>query len=212
MKLFFTIILILQTILSAGQSPIEGVYAGKVGGASIKFTKDFHYYYETTYCLGKTIDSGTYNFHGDTINFQSHLSKKDILDNFFISENVWTHKQNSAIDTLYFSIQNYTQTGLSYLIDLKLNDSLLLHLDSLKYYERKYYKFPLFRNSDNGVLNVYANGVKKTIPLDTEVDIQLRENPTSLAPLKDKYIYLKYKMYSLNGLRILNKKYYLYRQ
>jgi hypothetical protein len=212
MKQFFIIIFVLQVAISAGQSPIEGVYASKELEASIRFTKDFHYFYETTYCTGKTIDSGTYSFHGDTINFQSFLSKTDILNNFFISENTWVHKQNSSIDTLYFSIQNYTQMGLSYVIDLKLNDSLLLHLDSLKYYERKYYKFPLFQNSDNGVLYVYANGVKKAIPLDNEVDIQLRENLNSIAPLKDKYICVKDKMYSLNGFRIFKKKYYLYRQ
>ena len=214
MRQLLTIIYFLFNLSSSwGQQSIEGTYSTKDGiGQTIKFTKNNKYYYKTIYCIGNTQDSGSYVLHGDTISFQSFLNPKDIQSNFFISDNTWGHKENKQIDTLYFSIQNYAAQGTTYSIDVHLNDSLVIHIDSLNHNDRKYYQLYVNRNSDKGELKITVNGITKPIPLDVEVDIQLIENSNSLAPYKDKMIIEKNKMYSLNMLKVFGKKHYIYKQ
>lgn len=214
MKQLLTIISILFNLSSSlGQQSIEGIYSSKDGvRLTIKFTSNNKYYYKSVNCIGNTQDSGSYVLHGDTVSFQSLLNPKDIQSNFFISDNTWEHKKNKQIDTLYFSIRNYVAQGTIYNTDVQLNDSLLIRVDSLKYYDRKYYRLYINSNSDKEELKITVNGITKFFPLDEEIHIELIENRNRLAPYKDKMIIKRNKMYSLRMFKVFGKKHYIYKQ
>lgn len=207
-KLSVSIFLVFQVCLTWGQSSIEGIFSIKGGASSFSFTRNHKYFYKSISCTGSTIDSGCYEFHGDTILFHSSLNHKDIESNFLINSNTWQRLANKTIDTLYLSIQNFAAQGLTYAIDILLNDSLLTHIDSLHHYDRKYYKFYLNRNANDGILKVVVNGKQIDVFLDTEIDIQIIENYNSIEPIKDCMFFEKDRMYSLRYLKVLNKKYY----
>jgi hypothetical protein len=194
-----------------GQTSIEGTFKYKKGNTLITLTSDFHYFYEAGNCFGKEIDSGTYIVRNDTISFHSNLSKKDISNNYFISDESSTSNTNRFIDTFYFSITNWGPRSISHMIDLRLNDSLLLHLDSLQHGTCKQFKYALFQNSSNHILKISVDGRDETVPLVTDVNIIIRENSISLSALKDKYVIRKNKIYSLNMLRAFNKRFYLHK-
>ncbi len=210
--LFISIFLVLQVCVTWGQNSIEGTFCIQGGASSFSFTHNHKYLFESKSCIGSTIDSGRYEFHGDTILFHSSLNRKDIESNFIISGDNPQPVYNKTIDTLYFSIQNFAAKDFSYTVDILLNDSMLTHIDSLHHYDRKYYKFYLNRNTDNGMLKVVVNGKQKKVFLDTEIDIQIIENYNSIAPIKDSMFFEKDRMYSLYYLNILNKKYYWHKQ
>ncbi|MFZ4797442.1 MAG: hypothetical protein ACOYMA_08095 [Bacteroidia bacterium] len=207
-------ILMFSSFVVPAQKSIKGTYSSKpgLGVESFKFDKNFHYEYTSSSCVSTETDHGIYHLNGDTIIFQSLLKPEETEQKIQIIADNGKIEPGVLIDSLEIDIHNpFIKEPLS--IDLFLNNQVILHLDSFKENEWKYFKFFVNIPSDSIQLLLVVNNVKSFIYKNNNVSFTIQEETWQRKrPFKYKMIYEGNKIYPVWAYNYFHKKFYIYKE